>query len=461
MQAEMPAGSAEQRTAIARRVEMGPGGPVATEIAVREIRPAGTPGAAEAPVAPGVPVAPPIQFEMPAVSGALVGTMAPRTPSPGGDDRSIAPYAPLRRRGSIDVDGADDLRQELDARLQRELAWEQNVQQQVTSFMENERGMARAAVHELRTVGAEAIEFESERARARVAESQERARELAAEVQLARHGELRGESRLRQVEQVAKAQLDNQQRELLEVGVVQGRQRDHMAAAVRHELVQAQGQRDHQHAVALHAQAVSHHAQQEYELMRQANHESQMQVLRLRSEMQEQAAQVEQLKVMLQQMMQQGGERRGGALAEMSARAGDDSSSSPESSAVPSGASAQQFFPGLYGRPAQGQSANLRQDDGAGSQRGSLPGGIPVFHIGEGPPETEARQSETGGPPRVGGAMTATKRSGEDKKPRREEAEIVKLQALPRAPEFRSWKMAVRNEIAGASGAPHTAFVGL
>ena len=170
MQAVMPAGSAEQRTAVARHVRTGPDGQVATEIAVREIRPAGTPGAAEAPFVPGVPFALPLQVNPTAVAGTLAVTRAPRSPSPSGDSRSIAPYAPLRRRGSIDVDDADELRQELDARLRGELAWEHKVQQQVTSFMENERGMARAAVHELRTIGAEAIEVESERARARVAD---------------------------------------------------------------------------------------------------------------------------------------------------------------------------------------------------------------------------------------------------------------------------------------------------
>ena len=34
----------------------------------------------------------------------------------------------------------------------------------------------------------------------------------------------------------------------------------------------------------------------------------------------------------------------------------------------------------------------------------------------------------------------------------------MKSQALPRAPNFRSWRMAVRNEIAGASGDPRNAF---
>ena len=81
-----------------------------------------------------------------------------------------------------------------------------------------------------------------------------------------------------------------------------------------------------------------------------------------------------------------------------------------------------------------------------------------MFDISGERPETGAGQSGTGDPPRTGGVVAATERSGEDKKPRRKEAETVKLQALPRAPNFRSWKMAVRNEIAGASGDPHTAF---
>ena len=41
---------------------------------------------------------------------------------------------------------------------------------------------------------------------------------------------------------------------------------------------------------------------------------------------------------------------------------------------------------------------------------------------------------------------------------KRREAETVKIQALPTAPRFRNWKMAVRDEIAGASGDPQEAF---
>ena len=43
-------------------------------------------------------------------------------------------------------------------------------------------------------------------------------------------------------------------------------------------------------------------------------------------------------------------------------------------------------------------------------------------------------------------------------RPRRKEADSVKLQALPRAPNFRTWKLATQSEIAGACGDPQAAF---
>ena len=95
-----------------------------------------------------------------------------RTPSPSAE-RSVAPYGAVRKRGSRDFDDVDVLRQVLDATLQQQMAWEQEVQQQVFSPMENEKGMARTALHEYRLAGSEAIERESEQARARLAESQE------------------------------------------------------------------------------------------------------------------------------------------------------------------------------------------------------------------------------------------------------------------------------------------------
>ena len=43
-------------------------------------------------------------------------------------------------------------------------------------------------------------------------------------------------------------------------------------------------------------------------------------------------------------------------------------------------------------------------------------------------------------------------------RPRRKEADSINLQPLPRAPNFRAWKLASRSEIASASGDPQTAF---
>ena len=69
-----------------------------------------------------------------------------------------------------------------------------------------------------------------------------------------------------------------------------------------------------------------------------------------------------------------------------------------------------------------------------------------------------AGHTQSGEPPEAGKAMAVMERSGDASKTRRKEAETVQLPALPRAPNFRSWKMAVRSEIAGASGDPHIAF---
>ena len=151
------------------------------------------------------------------------------------------------------------------------------------------KGLAHAAVHECRVVGAEAIEYESERTRAHIAETQKRARELAREVQAARRSEMRGEDRLRHVEQVAKAHFDSQQRQLQEVAAGQKHKQDQMVTELQNELLQAQGQREHQQAVAVRAQAMSSQTQQEYELVQRVNHESQLQILQLRCELQEQA----------------------------------------------------------------------------------------------------------------------------------------------------------------------------
>ena len=189
--------------------------------------------------------------------------------------------------------------------------------------MESERGMARTALHEYRAAGSEAVERESQRARARVAGVQERVRQLAQEVHVS---ELLGEGRLRLVEQTAQAQLDDQQRQLRELGVVHGQERDHVAAEMDYEWVQAQGQQQRQHTIAEHAQAEIGFAQRDFEVMQRASQESQQHIPYLRSEMQEQAAQVDQLTTMLQQVMQQNDASAGDGAAAMQADTGGDPS---------------------------------------------------------------------------------------------------------------------------------------
>ena len=58
-------------------------------------------------------------------------------------------------------------------------------------------------------------------------------------------------------------------------------------------------------------------------------------------------------------------------------------------------------------------------------------------------------------PPLRPGAST----SGYINSSRRKEAESVKIAALPNAPQFRGWKLALRAEVAAASGAPEAGFI--
>ena len=135
------------------------------------------------------------------------------------------------------------------------------------SFMMNERDLAQGIIQEFRMAGSEVLARQSEQAGARLAESQEQVQVLAREVHNARQGELHGESRVRQVEQVAQAQLDSRQRQLREVAVVHGRERDQLAAEMQQHLVDAQGQQRHQQVSVAQAHAEVGHAQHEYGLM--------------------------------------------------------------------------------------------------------------------------------------------------------------------------------------------------
>jgi hypothetical protein len=48
--------------------------------------------------------------------------------------------------------------------------------------------------------------------------------------------------------------------------------------------------------------------------------------------------------------------------------------------------------------------------------------------------------------------------SSGDASRKRKEADVVRISALPRAPQFRSWKLSVRDEVASASGDPDAGF---
>ena len=77
-----------------------------------------------------------------------------RHPQGSGAEKGMSPYAPMRTRsGGTDFDDIDDLRRELGARLDQEAAWKQEVQQQMKSFTEHERELARIALDEVRMAG--------------------------------------------------------------------------------------------------------------------------------------------------------------------------------------------------------------------------------------------------------------------------------------------------------------------
>ena len=71
------------------------------------------------------------------------------------------------------------------------------------------------------------------------------------------------------------------------------------------------------------------------------------------------------------------------------------------------------------------------------------------------PQATERRETEAMPPPPV---PPATSLPGGSDKQKRKEADSVRVPQLPKAPGFRAWKMALRDEIAGASGSPQEAF---
>ena len=133
---------------------------------------------------------------------------------------------------------------------------------------------------------------------------------------------------------------------------------------------------------------------------------------RLGFEMQAQANQIDQLSSMLHQVLQQQSERRPYGGREETPAATGEPSEAPQAAEAP----IPPLFPGIA---AQGAHKQPRS------------GEIPVG---------------------------AEKRQMDKVKTKRREAETVKLQPLPRAPNFRNWKMAVRDEIAGASGDLHEAF---
>ena len=109
----------EQRVTVARQMAQSPGGPIAMEIAIHEQRL--------------------IEQQLEAPPQAAMETAAPRTPSPA-SEHDVSPYAPMRKRGGSSSGDVDDLRQELDARLAREVAWEQEVHYRLAMFIQREKG---------------------------------------------------------------------------------------------------------------------------------------------------------------------------------------------------------------------------------------------------------------------------------------------------------------------------------
>ena len=425
--AAMPAESLEQRIVAARQFQFVPGGPVAMEIAVHERR---------------------------AVEAATHGLVDSQslTPHP---ERGVAPYGPSRRRGSREFVDPIGVQYEQDASLRNELAWEQGVQRQAMTLVEQERGLAENAVREFREIGTEAIWHESERARARVARELEQVRELEREVQVARQGQLRGEGRLRLVEQAAQAELDSHRQQLQEVSAAQGHALGHMTAEMRHELAYAQEQREHQQIMAAQAQAMSSHAHRESEVMHPAHLESQQNILYLQNEIRQRDAQVGQLTHMMNDMMWRRSANAGSGLAAMQARDGETSSAVSATSPALGSASVHRMFPGLLGRATGEHSPSQRPSSESNSPGGSSLG--ERSEVGRSS-RAQSRASATGSGSMGGSLPVGRALPVAEVKTTTKEAATIKLMGLPRALGFRSWKMAVRNEVAGASGDPQAAF---
>ncbi len=215
--------------------------------------------------------------------------------------------------------------------------------------------------------------------------------------------------------------------------------------------------------------------------MRERASNAEIMVGELRAEMSEQFsshnAKFDQLVTMFQDLMRRYEEREGDVSGATQARRaevrpnGGSGSGEIQSSELEATRA--------QGNPAEAQSVLLRSDARTETGGGDLPiasvsqenAQRQVFPYRVGPPPVEEHvpQQERGDgrpePPGGQGAVPPPRAAGIDSscasgeaRTRKKEAESVKLQALPRAPAFRNWKMAVRNEVAAASGDPHNAF---
>ena len=198
-------------------------------------------------------------------------------------------------------DDRDELEQTLEDGMARTRAWEDNLQREAMQYVQNETLNFYNAAEELRAAGTEAVQHESQRARATEMRSQEQVQMLTREAYNAQQSELRGEGRVRQIETYAAARLGNQELRLQQMLADQGHQHQIAVAEMRSELLRVRGQQER--------------AGLEYEMMRQRSEQAEAMVNTLRTEMTEQltmhSAQFAQMTDMFQDLMQRFHERDG------------------------------------------------------------------------------------------------------------------------------------------------------
>ena len=127
------------------------------------------------------------------------------------------------------------------------------MQDQVAAFVHHERGAAQAAVHHVEMASRAAMDFEGEKARALIRESQDEADRMSKEFQAARRYEHHGEIRLRNVEQAEGTLIVQLEQRLHQTLGAREAEQNAQRAEMHGELNLMRGQNEGQNALAQRA----------------------------------------------------------------------------------------------------------------------------------------------------------------------------------------------------------------